>query len=127
MGPLPRCATKPRKAPYSRPKAKSRPPHSSPTSSASLTSHQGSPVNCEYSADDKRLTFHLRNGTSYTITPAESSPEHFWGTIYSAEWFHPASGQNCTCAIKASDFLLRQKDGEDARAEYRRPRQDFER
>jgi serine/threonine protein kinase len=73
------------------------------------------------------MTFHLASGSSYTITPAESSPEHFWGTIYSAEWFHPDALERCTCAIKASDFLLRAGNEEDLRAEYRRPRNDFER
>lgn len=88
-----------------------------------------STAQCEYSDGGERLTFHLPNGNSYTISPADSSPEHFWGTIYSAEWSHPESVRNCTCAIKASDFIMQTSSsgGEDTRKEYRRPRVDFER
>src|SRR5579859_7778121 len=98
-----------------------------PTTAEPVPSPQGSPLRCEYSDNGKRLTFHLPNGSSYTISPADSSPEHFWGTIYSAEWSHPSAVRNCTCAIKASDFILQTSEGEDARKEYRRPRVDFER
>jgi hypothetical protein len=128
MGRTPRCAAATKRTPYSRPKPRGRPPRSSQTIYRTpATSVDASLLNCESSPDGERLTFHLHNRTSYTISPAESSPEHFWGTIYSAEWFHPDSGQNWTCAIKASDFLLRQEDDNDSRAEYRRPRQDFDR
>jgi hypothetical protein len=135
MGRLPRGAKKTGKAPYSTPKTKPKPkskPKAKPAlslkpSSETPSPSQGSPTFCEFSPDGERLTFHLQNGTSYTISPAESSPEHFWGTIYSAEWSHPDSRHNCTCAIKASDFLLRQPATDDHRAEYRRPRIDFER
>jgi serine/threonine protein kinase len=33
----------------------------------------------------------------------------------------------CNCAIKASDFQLPQSKADDTRAEYRRPRNDFDR
>src|SRR5271154_834830 len=120
MGRIPRCSIQSTKQPYSISKQRGRRSKrpSSPTLSPLLT--------CEFSPDGERLTFHLRNQNSYTISPAESSPEHFWGTIYSAEWSHPDTLGNCTCAIKASDFLLRQYTDEDSRKEYRRPRQDFE-
>jgi len=117
------------KAIISQPKPRGRPPRASkPTlpepapaaATASLT-------HCEYSTDGERLTFHLRSRESYTITPADSSPEHFWGTIYSAEWRHPDHPKTCNCAIKASDFQLSQSTTDDARAEYRRPRNDFDR
>jgi hypothetical protein len=91
------------------------------------TSTTASLVNCEYSSDGTRLTFHLGSHESYTITPADSSPEHFWGTIYSAEWRHPDHPKTCNCAIKASDFQLLQSKADDTRAEYRRPRNDFDR
>ena len=84
-------------------------------------------LNCEYSSDGNRLTFHLRSRESYTITPTDSSPEHFWGTIYSAEWRHLDHPKTCNCAIKASDFQLLQNRADDTRAEYRRPRIDFDR
>ena len=134
MGRTPRC-TKPKgkPAPYTKPKAIPTKPRSSksrgapPAPPAPVPSIQGSPVRCEYSDDGERLTFRLPNGNSYTISPADSSPEHFWGTIYSAEWYHPEAVRNCTCAIKASDFILQTSEGEDARKEYRRPRVDFER
>jgi len=124
MGRLPQSAAKPRNTPYSRQKPRGRPSKSSVTPSRSVDNPL---MNCECSPDGERLTFVLRNGSTYTISPAESSPEHFWGTIYSAEWKHPNAREDCTCAIKASDFLLRQKEGNDSRAEYRRPRQDYER
>lgn len=127
MGRSTRCAAAVRKAPYARPRPRGRPPRSSKTSVTPAATVDNSLLNCESSADGERLTFHLRNKTSYTISSAESSPEHFWGTIYSAEWFHPHSGRDWTCAIKASDFLLRRGESNDARAEYRRPRQDFDR
>ena len=116
-----------RGTPYSTKSRASRSSTSSAQSFAPSTGVEKSQVNCEYSPDGERMTFHLPTGTSYTITPAESSPEHFWGTIYSAEWSHPDASQQCICAIKASDFQLRQGDGNDLRAEYRRPRTDFER
>lgn len=124
MGRQPQCAAKQRNTPYSRQKPRGR----SSKSSATQTRSVDNPLlNCEFSLDGERLTFFLRNGSIYTISPAESSPEHFWGTIYSAEWTHPDSREDCTCAIKASDFLLRQNEGHDSRAEYRRPRQDYDR
>jgi serine/threonine protein kinase len=88
---------------------------------------QGSSIQVEFSDDGGRLIFHLPNGNSYTISPTDSSPEHFWGTIYSAEWHHAKLMKSCTCAIKASDFILQTSDGEDPRKEYRRPRLHFER
>src|SRR5271170_2212226 len=121
MGRQPQCAAKPRSTPYSRAKPIGRPSKPSVTPTRSVDNPL---MNCESSLDGERLTFFLRNGSTYTISPAESSPEHFWGTIYSAEWSHPESRRSCTCAIKASDFLLRQQNekGNDSRAEYRRPR-----
>ena len=128
MGRSTRCATRTRKAPYSQPKRRGRPPRSSQATFTSAPSVDASLLNCAISPDGERLTFYLRNRTSYTISPADSSPEHFWGTIYSAEWYHPDSGREWTCAIKASDFLLRKgQQSNDTRAEYRRPRQDFDR
>jgi hypothetical protein len=129
MGRLSQCVAKQQQTPYSRRKPRGRAPNSSIRPLGPAESTANNPLlNCEYSSSGERLTFFLRNGASYTISPAESSPEHFWGTIYSAEWSHPESRSNCTCAIKASDFLLRQKkECGDARAEYRRPRQDYER
>jgi hypothetical protein len=127
MGRSTRCAARARKAPYSQPKRRGRPPRLSQTTITPTALVDASLLNCAFSNDGERLTFHLRNGTSYTISPADSSPEHFWGTIYSAEWFHPHSGQDWICAIKASDFLLRHRQSNDLRAEYRRPRQDFDR
>ena len=126
MGRKPQCAAKPRNTPYSRAKPRGRPSKPSVTSTRSIDNPL---MNCASSPDGERLTFFLRNGSSYTISPADSSPEHFWGTIYSAEWSHPESQKDCTCAIKASDFLLRQQkeEGNDSRAEYRRPRQDYDR
>jgi hypothetical protein len=131
MGRLPRGARKSRKAPYT--KSKSKPNTKAQaaipvTSSSEISSSlHVSPTYCEFSPDGQRLTFHLQNRSSYTISPAESSPEHFWGTIYSAEWSHPDARYDCTCAIKASDFLLRQPAKDDHRAEYRRPRIDYDR
>lgn len=137
MGRTPRCTkSKGTPEPYTKLKANpTKPPRPAksrgappPTSTASVPpSTQGSSVRCEYSDDGERLTFHLQNDNSYTISPADSSPEHFWGTIYSAEWSHPRALRNCTCAIKASDFILQTSEGEDSRREYRRPRVDFER
>ena len=116
-----------RRKPYSRTNAKSQTSTLS-TIPASFLSPERSLLNCEYSLDHEQLTFHICNGSFYTISPADSSPEHFWGTIYSAEWTPPDSGKTYTCVIKASDFLLDRRGGkEDRRAEYRRPRQDFER
>jgi len=121
----PQCAAKPRNTPYSRPKPRGRPSKPSVTPPRTVDNPL---MNCESSPDGERLTFFLRNGSTYTISPTESSPEHFWGTIYSAEWSHPDSRTDCTCAIKASDFLLRKTGvGNDSRAEYRRPRQDYDR
>jgi hypothetical protein len=108
-------------------KAKSTRPQDT-TSSASSLLIEGSFVQSEFSDDGERLTFHLPNGNSYTISPAESSPEHFWGIIYSAEW-HPPELMKRTCAIKASDFISETSNlnEDDARKEYRRPRLYFER
>jgi hypothetical protein len=127
MGRSTRCRAEIRKPPYSTQRPRGRPPRAARISNTTAATIDGSLLNCESSADGERLTFHLRNNTSYTISPAVSSPEHFWGTIYSAEWFHPHSGRISNCAIKASDFLLRQTDTDDSRAEYRRPRRDFDR
>src|SRR5436190_19364070 len=125
MGHSTRRAAAARRPPPSRLKRRHRPPETPTTPSPWI---DVSLLNCEYSPDGKRLTFHLRNRSSYTISPANSSPEHFWGTIYSADWFHPDSAQDWTCAIKASDFLLGEgEQSNDLRAEYRRPRKDFER
>src|SRR4051794_9571526 len=85
-------------------KAKSTRPQDTISSASSLLI-AGSSVQSEFSDDGERLTFHLPNGNSYTISPAESSPEHFWGIIYSAEWHRPEFMKH-TCAIKASDFIL---------------------
>jgi hypothetical protein len=127
MGRSTRYAARTRKAPYSQPKRRGRPPRSSQTTITPTALVKASLLNCAFSPDGERLTFHLRNGSSYTISPANSSPEHFWGTIYQAEWFHPDSGRDWICAIKAYDFLLRQGKHNDSRAEYRRPRHDFDR
>lgn len=136
MGRTPTCTRRQAsKAPFNKAKTKapSKPRETkprggaTPASSAASPLIQGSPVKCEYSDDGSRLTFHLPNGNSYTISPADSSPEHFWGTIYSAEWCHPESLRQCTCAIKASDFIMQTSGEEDKRKEYRRPRVDFER
>lgn len=106
---------------------KGRPPRVPEPTSPEAISTTSSLANCEYSSDGKRLTFHLHSRESYTITPADSSPEHFWGTIYSAEWRHRDHPRACNCAIKASDFQLLQNKADDTRAEYRRPRNDFDR
>lgn len=126
MGRLSRRAPASRQTPYSRPECQVRsswPAHSS-ASVASVTSQL---LNCEYSSDRERLTFHLRNGMSYTISPADSSPENYWGTIYAAECRHPKSQRVCERAIKASDFVLPRRKNNDSRANYRRSRHDFER
>ena len=115
----------PKKTPYprSRPcKTLPSPPPLSPSSTRASTSD--SLLNCQYSPSGDLLSFNLHSGSSYTISPADSSPEHFWGTIYSAEWSHPASMHDCTCAIKASDFV---EGGDENRVAYRRPRRDFDR
>ena len=117
----------PRKAPYSSPKSRSRAPKKPVSSAPPTPSIESSLLHCQYTNNRDRLTFCLRNETAYTISPADVSPEHFWGTIYSAEFFHPELVHNVTCAIKASDFVLGHREGNDSRAEYRRPRQDFER
>ena len=117
MGRTTRSAAATRKPPNSRLKSRHRPPCSSQTPITPTTWMDTSLLNCEYSPDGERLTFHLGNRTSYTISPADSSPEHFWGTIYSADWFHPESERNWTCAIKASDFLM--QDGEQSSNDLR--------
>lgn len=127
MGRSTRYTARNRKAPYSQPKRRGRPLRSSQATITPAALVDASLLNCAFSPDQERLTFHLRNGASYTISPADSSPEHFWGTIYSAEWLYRDSGRHCICAIKASDFLLRKGQSNDLRAEYRRPRQDFDR
>jgi len=129
MGRVARRVPASTKAIASQPKPRGRPPRASkpPLPETAAAAATTSLTHCEYSADGERLTFHLRSRESYTITPAHSSPEHFWGTIYSAEWRHPAYPKMCNCAIKASDFQLSQSKTNDARAEYRRPRNDFDR
>src|SRR5271169_2702706 len=111
-------------------------PKSSPYSNCLLPS-RGKPefprpsrVDAVDNYPDGRATFHLANGSRYTISPDQkSSAEHYWGTIYFAEWYHPASSSgNCNCVIKATEFLPPGKTRErDLRTEYRRPKQDFER
>jgi hypothetical protein len=115
-----------RQAPYSLPKCQGRPSRST-HNTASAASGNGQLLNCESSPDRERLTFHLRNGTSYTISPADTSPENYWGTIYTAECWRTDSRRDCTRAIKASDFVLRKRKNNDPRANYRRPRKDFDR
>jgi len=129
---MPRKCTLPTRtkgpSPYSRPATRCRRTKSSRSASgggAPLTPR--SPVNCEVSEDGERVTFTLDNGAHYTISSTLSTPEHFWGTIYEAEWSHPESAQTCVCVVKASDFNLEETNCEDDRAEYRRPRRDFER
>lgn len=125
MGRSPRRRGRPPKTPYPKSRRRKTTPASPPPSpSPTPPSTSSSLRDCQYSSSRDRLSFILHSGTSYTISPADSSPEHFWGTIYSAEWSHPASLSNCTCAIKASDFV---EGGDEKRAAYRRPRRDFER
>jgi hypothetical protein len=78
------------------------------------------------SRDDGYQVFHLSDGAEYTVFPAQSVPEHHWGTIYAAEWSHPASCIRCRCVVKATQFLLRRRNTGSSIA-YRRPRTDFER
>ena len=127
MGRSIRCPRGRRTTPYTRKNNNSRTSPPSLPSPGTSRSPDRSLVNCEYSPHQEQLTFHFCNGSSYTISPADSSPEHFWGTIYSAEWCPPESRQTYTCVIKASDFLLDRRKNNDMRAEYRRPRRDFER
>jgi serine/threonine protein kinase len=72
-------------------------------------------------------TFTLENGSSYTIFPGNDSPENHWAAIYQADWIHPLSTRKNIVAIKAADFTPQSVMNDDPRAEYRRPRKDFER